>query len=159
MEIYQALIGVAVLLLVAAAAVAIEPSIAYSFTPALALQGTELLSPADRINLNDISVGDSSVTIRISGSILYAIADTNSMDPTIDEDSTIVAVRPASQSDLHVGDIVLYRSGSSLIIHRIIETGVDASGWYCIPKGDNNSAADGKVRFSQVEAVVVGILY
>jgi hypothetical protein len=159
MDKYQLLTGVAALLLIAAAAVAIEPSIAYSLVTALPVQGTEYPSPADRVELGDIAVSDSGVTVTIPGAVLYAIADTNSMDPAIDKESTVLAIRPASESELIAGDIVIYRSGPTLIIHRLVETGTDSAGWYAIPKGDSNASDDGKVRFSQIEAVVIGIFY
>ena len=161
MESYQILTGVAALLIVAAVAMAVQPSIAYDLTTALPvqLQDTEFPSPADRVSLRDIRVNSNEVAVQIPGAVLYAIADTNSMDPTLDKESTIVAVKPLQESDLIVGDIVIYRAGSALIIHRIVEIGEDSDGKYFVPKGDNNDIADGKIRFSQIEAVVIGILY
>ena len=158
MDKYTILAGVAMFLIIGAVALAMEPTIAYTTFPAV-FQATEYASPADRINLDNIHTLDSGFSVEISGATLYAIADTNSMEPAIDKEATVVAVKPATPDELIVGDIVIYRQGRALIIHRIIEIGTDSQGWYAIPKGDNNDIADSPISFDQVEAVVIGILY
>ncbi len=45
-------------------------------------------------------------------------------------------------------------------VHRVVEIGNDANGLYFVTKGDNFFKEDpDKVRFSQVEGIIVGILY
>ena len=51
-----------------------------------------------------------------------------------------------------------------LIVHRVIKIEEDEQGWYAITKGDNNKFDDvvlsfGKVRFSQVKGVIIGLIY
>jgi hypothetical protein len=58
-----------------------------------------------------------------------------------------------------VGDIVSYRKGESLIVHRVIEKGVDEEGIYFVVKGDNNSISDGKIRFEEIEYITVGVIW
>ena len=125
------------------------------------MQGPERFSPADRINWEQIVIERNGVRIGgMTGVRLVSLADTNSMDPTLDAEATAIEIVPASAEDLHVGDIISYQSGSDVIIHRIVETGSDANGWYAVAKGDNNAVPDpAKVRFEQVKGVVVGIVY
>jgi hypothetical protein len=69
---------------------------------------------------------------------------------------------PHSADEIKVGDIVSYQSdlAEGTIIHRVIYKGQDEQGTYFIMKGDNLPTSDpGRVRFSQIERVVVGIIY
>jgi len=50
-----------------------------------------------------------------------------------------------------VGDVVTYRSGGSLVTHRVI--GVD--GGTCTTQGDANNTTDAPVSFEQIEGKVV----
>ncbi|MEM7813731.1 MAG: hypothetical protein QW548_02410 [Candidatus Aenigmatarchaeota archaeon] len=124
------------------------------------VQGPERLSPADRVSWEQILVDRSGV--RINGLLnarLVSLADTNSMDPALDEEATVIEVVPESADELHAGDIISYMDGSNAVIHRIVEIGNDGE-WYAVTKGDNNAVADpAKVRFGQVKGVVVGIIY
>jgi hypothetical protein len=52
----------------------------------------------------------------------------------------------------------VYATGN--IIHRVVYKGQDEQGTYFIMKGDNLPTSDpGRVRFSQMERVVVGLIY
>ena len=65
-------------------------------------------------------------------------------------------------TEISVGDIVSYNSeyASGTIIHRVIEISEDEAGWFCRVKGDNNKDTDpGKIRFSQIQRIVVAIIY
>lgn len=45
-------------------------------------------------------------------------------------------------------------------VHRVVDIGNDNTGIYFTTKGDNYYKEDpDKVRFSQIEGIVVGILY
>ena len=50
------------------------------------------------------------------------------------------------------GDLLSYIKGQ-------IEKGVDKEGVYFVMKGDNNDFSDGKVRFSEIRYVTIGLLY
>ncbi len=124
----------------------------------------EKASPADRLRLGDVHVTDNSVLIDgIRGRVFETaiFTNTNSMDPVIDEGSQAIQIVPLTPDEIQVGDIISYDSGSyGVIIHRVVQTGTDETGWYAIVKGDNNPAADPiKVRFSMVRRVLVGVLY
>jgi signal peptidase I len=63
-----------------------------------------------------------------------------------------------SSNQIAVGDIIVFSYDGISVVHRVVLTGIDANGWYAITRGDNNAAVDGKVRFAQIEGVVVGIV-
>ncbi|MFH1631359.1 MAG: hypothetical protein ABIA21_04050 [Candidatus Aenigmatarchaeota archaeon] len=117
-------------------------------------------SPADRISYDNISTTKNNVTVRVQDPIIVAIENTGSMIPTFNEDSNLIEIVPKSPDELNVGDIVSYQYGDDVIVHRIIEIGNDENGWYARFKGDNNPVQDpGRIRFSQIKRLVVGIIY
>jgi signal peptidase I len=117
-------------------------------------------SPQDRISEDNILVYSDRVIIRIKDPQWASFADTNSMDPIIDAGANAIEIVPKTMADIQVGDIVSYKDGDSIVIHRVIEKKQDEQGEYLVMKGDNNPIADpGKVRFNQVQRVVVGIIY
>ena len=128
----------------------------------LGLNNEEKASPYDRISENKILVENDKVIINIENPQWSRFTDTNSMDPVIDQGANAIQIVPNSYEEVHVGDIVSYESEYSegIIIHRVIETGYDDEGWYCLLKGDNNSRVDpGKIRFSQIQRIVIAIIY
>jgi hypothetical protein len=120
-------------------------------------------SPADFVNESDIHVYDSSFNVDgLKGLYWARFTCTKSMDPVFDCGNYAIEKTLVSTDDIHVGDIVSYRSdyADGVIIHRVVEIGNDSDGWYCRFKGDNNPTDDpGKVRFDQLNGVVVAIIY
>ncbi len=93
---------------------------------------------------------------------LATVPSTGSMFSTIigGEQAVILDKQFFGQSDIHVGDIIMFcRADNFCATHRVVELGVDASGWFAITQGDNNNIADGKVRYDEIGAKVVGVLY
>ena len=127
--------------------------------------GRELPSPADHIREEDIVVLRSGVRLNIQDVEWTRFTDTNSMDPLIDVGANGLHVVPASPADLSVGDVISYTPTivgyeDKIIIHRIIKVGEDEQGWYAVAQGDNLPEPDpGKVRFSQVKRVLIGVIY
>lgn len=122
----------------------------------------EIPSPSDWIKENQIWVYKDRIIVWVENPTWGKFTDTNSMDPFIDVGANSIEVKPKTADDLKVGDIISYKPEfvSGIVIHRIIEKGNDDKGAYFILKGDNNKYADpGKVRFEQVEGVVVGVIY
>ncbi|MFQ6010078.1 MAG: S24/S26 family peptidase [Candidatus Aenigmatarchaeota archaeon] len=106
--------------------------------------------------LKDISCSDSACSVEFNQDIEIAKAlDTGSMLPTFDDDTLIIA-KPDS---LGIGDIVLYRSGKDLIVHRIVGIDSRAGERYYKMKGDNNLWDDGWFPESAIEWKVIGVLY
>ena len=78
-----------------------------------------------------------------------AIVLTGSMEPTIMADDLILV---AEQESYEIGDVVVYQSGSILVVHRII----DMDETTVTTQGDANNAPDSPVRREQIKGEVVG---
>ena len=116
-------------------------------------------SPSNWVTEEQIHVYQNQIIIDVENARWAKLTDTNSMDPVMDEGSNALQTIPVI-SELRVGDIISYRQGDTLIIHRIVDLGEDEQGWFAIVKGDNNDLVDPlKVREDQVEKVVIGIIY
>ena len=119
-------------------------------------------SPNDWIEEKDIFVTDDQVVIKIDNPKWASFTDTNSMDPILDDKTNAIEIVPQYPGQIEVGDIISYHGDyfKGVVIHRVIEKGVDDEGIYFILKGDNNQEPDpGKVRFDQVERVLVAVIY
>lgn len=80
-----------------------------------------------------------------------AVVLSGSMEPTIAIDDLIIV---AAQEDYAENDIVVYQSGSMLVVHRIIELQPDT----VITQGDANNAPDAPVRKEMIKGKVVGCI-
>lgn len=116
-------------------------------------------APHDIVKESQIDVYDDRIVIHVSNASLSRYAPTGSMKPTFDENSNGIRIVPKSENEIKVGDIITYQDGDSLIVHRVIEIGTDNQGTYFIPKGDNNTVSDGKVRFSKIKYVTIGVIW
>lgn len=84
----------------------------------------------------------------------YQVYDvvSGSMDPAIPVHS-VVLVQPAAPEKLQPGEIVAYRSGSSVVIHRLVENHVVEG--ELVTKGDANAEPDPlKVEYAGVLGTV-----
>lgn len=72
-----------------------------------------------------------------------------SMEPTITTDD-LIFIRKANNYEL--GDIVLYQSGNSYVVHRIVRMEEDS----IVTKGDANNTEDEPIERSSVKGVYVG---
>ena len=117
------------------------------------------VAPSDFIKESQIQVYEDKIVINLNGSSLSRYADTGSMKPILDENSNGIRIMPENENQINVGDIITFKQGSDLIVHRVIEKGFDSQGTYFITKGDNNSISDGKIRFSQIRYKTIGILW
>lgn len=119
-------------------------------------------TPADRVSEDEIHVYSDKVVLDLKDASWASFTPTHSMEPLISEKAHGIEIKPKSPSEMKVGDVISYNSDftTGLVIHRIIETGFDEQGWYAVVKGDNNAEQDpGKVRFDDVNGVLVGIIY
>lgn len=122
----------------------------------------EKISPYDHVKQEQIKVFRDRVVIYIDNATWAQFTDTNSMDPIIDIGANSIELRPKSANDIHLGDIISYKSNliEGIIIHRVVDVSEDKDGPYFITKGDNNIIRDPeKVRFDQVHGVVIGVIY
>jgi len=117
-------------------------------------------APSDKITQNNIEIYEDKVIIKIENASLSKYAGTQSMVPVFDTGANGIRIIPESEKCIKLGDIVTYESDNgNLIVHRVIEIGEDDEGTYFIVKGDNNLFSDGKIRFSQIRYITIGILY
>mgnify|MGYP001770629717 CR=1 FL=1 len=69
----------------------------------------------------------------------FAAVEGRSMEPLLHTGDLVILVR---KSEINVGDIVVYKSGSKYIIHRVIDK-YEVNGYYCyVTKGDGNILPD-----------------
>ncbi len=123
------------------------------------LTGKAVSSPSNFIEKDRILVYPEKVIINIAGATLSSYENTGSMEPTLDSNSNGIRVKPESAQEIEIGDIVSFRKNGILIVHRVIEKGIDSQGVYFVTKGDNNNFKDGKIRFSEIEYLTIGIVY
>ena len=120
---------------------------------------TEVL-PYDRIQESQVHVSGSAVLIDLPGAHWASFSPTGSMLPVLGSTAHALQIVPKSADDIHVGDVVSFHNEGKIISHRVTSIGADDDGTYFITQGDNNPAADPlKVRFSQIDRVLVGVLY
>lgn len=116
-------------------------------------------TPFDFIKENQIEIYPDKVIIRVENASMGSYAPTGSMKPVLDSDSNGIRIVPKSENDIHLGDIISFQKNNELIIHRVVEKGIDGQGVYFITKGDNNSIDDGKIRFKQIKYLTIGIIW
>jgi signal peptidase I len=127
----------------------------------IALQDTnELDSPSDWVKEDQILVSHNEVILKIPGVEWATFTNTNSMDPFLDEDSHALEILPNNAEEIAVGDIIAYQTANGVIIHRVVEKSYDQEGIFFTVKGDNNNNRDpDKVRFSDIQGVLVAVIY
>lgn len=82
------------------------------------------------------------LTIVTGSSTPLAVVEGYSMFPLLREGDLVFAYRPPP-NDIHVGDIIIYKSlTGQLIIHRVIKVAVYNGEYYYVTKGDNNIGPD-----------------
>ena len=90
-------------------------------------------------------------------------ADTGSMHPVIDGNSTGLCFYNFSAQTLTNGDIIHFfkhMKNRTTLAHRIVDIGSDNNGWFARTKGDANPVPDdNKVRRKQIIGVLIGIIY
>lgn len=116
----------------------------------------------DRVSQDQIKVYSDHMELEKQGVRFAPVGATSSMLPFMHSGAHSLEVEPESADNLKVGDVISYYEpgNDAFIIHAIIEIGEDEGGWYAITKGYNNPVEDGwKVRFDQIEGVLIGVLY
>lgn len=121
--------------------------------------GQVVYSPSDFISDDKISFEEGKLVIEIEDYSLSRYTDSNSMIPVLNSNTIGVNIVPKSEKDISVGDIISFRQDGNLIVHRVIKKDIDEKGVYFITKGDNNNFNDGKIRFNDIESVVVALIY
>ena len=119
-------------------------------------------SPYDHIPESSIHVFQDRIVLDIKNASWASFTDTNSMDPFIDAGANSIEIKPKSEHDIHIGDVISFKTeyADGIIIHRVVDIGEDNQGRYFITKGDNNPEIDpGKRRFEDIQGIVVAVVY
>ena len=106
----------------------------------------------------ELSLSDK-IIIKVNNASLSNYADTGSMNPVFDIGANGIRIKPESEEQINVGDIVSFDYDNKLIVHRVIEKSFDDKGVYFITKGDNADFPDGKIRFEQIKYITVGVIW
>jgi len=125
----------------------------------LLVKNSSQTSPADYITEDNIFVYPDRVVIMVDSASISRYEATGSMRPVLDAGTNGIRVKPSTEEDINIGDIVSFREKDYLVAHRVIEKGTDELGIYFITKGDNNNFSDSKIRFEDIEYVTVGLIY
>ena len=116
-------------------------------------------TPSDFVSERDILVYDDKIVIKVENASLSNYDSTGSMGAVLGEGVNGIRVRPMFADEISVGDIVTFTKGEELIVHRVVEKGIDSEGVYFITKGDSSDRADGKIRFENIEWKTIGLIY
>lgn len=111
------------------------------------------------INPNQIEIFPDRIVIYVNNASLGYYASTKSMLPILDSKTNGIRIKPNSEKEINIGDIITFKQGNHLIIHRVIEKSLDENGIYFITKGDNNDLPDKKIRFKDIEYITIGVLW
>ncbi|MEM4572576.1 MAG: signal peptidase I [Zestosphaera sp.] len=90
------------------------------------------------------------LTLILTGTLTLAVVEGKSMEPLLWTGDVVVVYK---SSEIRVGDVVIYESRGSYIIHRVIEV---RSNCYRI-KGDNNPIPDGCIPKELIAGKVLSI--
>lgn len=131
----------------------------FGITGAAVALPSDVLSPSNHLGEDQIKVFSDRVIISLENVSWARFTDTNSMDPVLDNGANTLEIKPTSPESINPGDIISYRHGNDILIHRVVETGYDDEGWYSLVKGDNTNDLPAPVRFQEINGLVVGILY
>lgn len=116
-------------------------------------------APSDWIKEEQIKVYENAIVINIEGASISRYAPTGSMLPVLDEKSNGIRIVPKNEEQIKIGDIVTFEKDKELIVHRVIEKGRDEKGAWFTTKGDNSQVEDGKIYFSDIRYVTIGVLW
>lgn len=115
--------------------------------------------PSDFISEDNILIYPDKIVINVPGATISRYEATGSMRPVLDKGANGIRIKPPSEDSINVGDIVSFQDNNYLVVHRVIEKGIDENGIYFITKGDNNNFTDGKIRFKDIRYITVGLIY
>lgn len=116
--------------------------------------------PGDWIKNNKIAVYEDRVEFSIKNAEWSGFTDTHSMEPLLGINSNGIEIKPKSENEINIGDVIAYNSTEGIIIHRVVKKDIDEQGTYFIAKGDNNLQEDTqRIRFSQIKGVLVAVVY
>ena len=117
------------------------------------------IAPSDWVSEDNILIFEDKMILNVPNITLSNYEDTGSMKPVFDNEANGIRIIPKEENDIKIGDIVSYKFGDMLIVHRVVEKGFDEKGIYFITQGDNNILKDEKIRFENIEYVTIGVIW
>ena len=126
-------------------------------SPHVAIKPEDIIWDAARKNLS---------LANVEGEIwLTTVGSTNSMEPAIDVGHIVIlsnSPKYKSKETIKVGDVIVYKAkwyGGS-VIHKVIEVGQDADGWFCKAQGWNVNSQDPQIiRENEITHVALGVIW
>ena len=116
-------------------------------------------APSNYLDAENILVYEDRVVLNLEGARISNYMATGSMTPVFNENANGISVKPINENEIEVGDIISFWREDDLIVHRVIDSGIDSEGIFYITKGDHAFSNDGKIRFGDVEHKLVGLVY
>jgi hypothetical protein len=126
-------------------------------------ENVELKAPHNWIREENIGVYADKIVIDLADlegrkTSWATYANTGSMLPTFGQGCNGLEFIPSSPADIHVGDLVAFKRDDSLVIHRVVKTGIDNYGWFAFTKGDNNRFVDERLSFDMISFVTFALV-
>lgn len=118
------------------------------------------ITPQDWVKEEDIFVYQNKVCFEANNLSWTAYKPTGSMRPLFDEGANGIETKPDNPEAIKVGDVISFKDGDTIIVHRVIKTAYDSTGWFAKTKGDNNPIEDSiKIRFKNINGVLIALIY
>ena len=118
----------------------------------------EIVSPGDHIKENQIIATEDYVILELNDAVLAEFAATGSMLPALNEFSTGIEIKPKSEEQIKVGDIIVYERSNEQIIHRVKYIKEENGEEIFVLQGDNDNFKE-EVRFQEIKYILVGVIY
>jgi len=126
----------------------------------LQTSGAERISPNDWVKPDQISYEDGFLVVALPEVRISGVADTGSMDGTLDYGHTVILIKDFDKDKLSAGDIVGFQVYTDIVLHRIVETGKDGYGLWYHTRGDNCISNDPyRLRKENIIYLCVGVFY
>ena len=140
------------------------PTLVYMYSSRI-VDGKSHESEEEHTSRKTLRLSDLPVTIfivllvaLISGRFSFAIigVGSESMSPKIDKGDAVLYQKVKKESDMKIGDVLVFRSGSKMIIHRLVDIKRDGDKNYYITKGDANNSNDSlNLSLNNIEGKVI----
>jgi len=120
--------------------------------------GAVVDTPSDSVEEKKILIYDDKVVLLIENASMSNYDSTGSMEPTLGEGVNGIKIVPKNEEEINVGDIVSFNYKGKIIVHRVVEIGLDEKGKYFVTKGDNSDRTE-RIRFEDIKYKTVALIY
>ena len=133
-----------------------------STTVALANRITTWVGPPIHLRPDLVTIRGDRVWVDFPCPAIITVSAGRSMVPVAEAGSIFLATTCFTQTDIRVGDIVIYKplGVGELLAHQVVKLGQDSQGWFAWVQGTNNAEPDVfPVRWANIQALAVGVLW